>query len=100
MPDSTGPPSENEYEYSNVTGPLVEAGGTSVVIMRFRSLTIACRGRGFWADLHITLRSYVPPLSDRADLDCGQFRVDQEAERIRYLALFHLPDQNRLPELG
>jgi hypothetical protein len=34
------------------------------------------------------------------ELSASQFGVNQEAERIRQLALLHQPDQNRLPELG
>jgi hypothetical protein len=41
-----------------------------------------------------------PPLSDRGELSARQFRVNQEAEWIRPLALLHQPDQNRLPELS
>jgi hypothetical protein len=40
-----------------------------------------------------------PPLSDRGELGAGQFRVSQEAERIRQLVLLHQPNENRLPEL-
>ncbi len=39
-------------------------------------------------------------LSDRGELSAGQFGVNQEAERIRQLALFHQLDQDRVPELG
>jgi hypothetical protein len=45
-------------------------------------------------------RSGTPPLSDRGELSASQFRVNQEAERIRQLALFHQPDQNRFPEFS
>jgi hypothetical protein len=41
-----------------------------------------------------------PLLSDRGELSASQFGENQEAERIRQLALLHQPDQNRLPELG
>jgi len=39
-------------------------------------------------------------LSDRGELCAGHLRVNQEAERVRQLALLHQPDQNRLAELG
>lgn len=39
-------------------------------------------------------------LSDWGKLSASEFRVDQEPEWIRQLALLHQPVQNRLPELS
>jgi hypothetical protein len=40
------------------------------------------------------------PLSDWRELGAGEFRVDEEAERIQQLALLHQPEQNRLPKIN
>jgi hypothetical protein len=39
-------------------------------------------------------------LSDRGEFGANQFCVVQKTEGVRQLALFHLPHQNRLPEVS
>src|SRR5713101_111203 len=66
--------------------------------------TVPGRGAAAWAGWpggrQPGARQSRPPLSDRGELGAGQFGVDQEAERIRPLALLHQPDENLLPELS